>query len=81
MNDLETIDGLFQNLTNLRQLNLSYNEIAIVSPTQFSGLVNLEFLNLANNHLSALASNQFEGNNVCPKCIWYTPIYYLNTVV
>ncbi len=54
-------DDLFSNLTSLRQLDFSGNEITSFAPAQFTGLTQLEILQFSRNDIATLSPTQFQG--------------------
>jgi hypothetical protein len=51
----------FSGMTNLEELNLSWNEIAVIDEKLFSGLVKLRELKLEGNKIKWLSRNSFRG--------------------
>lgn len=52
-------NNIFQNMTNLRNLHLSYNNIGMLTKYSFMGLTNLEKLNLKNTTLHQIEPGSF----------------------
>jgi len=60
-NILEINDHMFQNLTELNELDLSGNKIKEINNDSFNGLKKLEHLNLNNNFLKEIIEKPFEN--------------------
>jgi len=54
-------EDLFNGLINLNELNLSYNQLSILSFSVFKSLDRLQSLNLSNNQLNLIKSKVFAG--------------------
>lgn len=54
-NLLKTLDGAITNLNRLKTLNLSFNELKLISPDDLIGLEDLESLDVSHNYLETLA--------------------------
>lgn len=67
-NGLDTVPGLFSNLTNLRTLDLSQNAIESIEEDPFRTLHTLEVLNLSANALAKINPAGFSGLNSL-KCL------------
>ena len=62
---IQTLEpGVFQQLKNLENLMLDYNELEHIDTNCFKGLKNLERLNLRNNKLKCLKSEMFENDKL-----------------
>ncbi|KAJ8984523.1 hypothetical protein NQ317_010994 [Molorchus minor] len=63
-NEFMNIDNMFDKIGSLKILDISYNNIAYISPNAFAGNLNLETLNLAGNPLMTLNPEVFANNHV-----------------
>lgn len=63
-NKLMNVDNVFDKITSLKQLDISYNEISYLSPAAFVHNGNLEILNIAGNPLLVLNPEVFAANHL-----------------
>lgn len=62
-NTIVNIETPFQNLTELKLLDLSYNQIEFIEPSAFSSMARLESLEIRSCNLSVLDENLFNEQN------------------
>ena len=58
------LSNLFQDLSKLKKLDLSLNQINEIDSNGFRGLDNLEDLNLRQNQIVKIPSNHFQNLNL-----------------
>ncbi|KAG5896137.1 hypothetical protein JTB14_011882 [Gonioctena quinquepunctata] len=63
-NKFMNVDGIFEKIASLKLLDISYNNIAYLSPATFINNRNLETLNIAGNPLMVLNPEVFANNGV-----------------
>ncbi|XP_067687310.1 leucine-rich repeat-containing protein 15-like [Haliotis asinina] len=58
-NKIVSIEGAFQNLSNVKRMDLGSNEIDELTDNTFQGMKNLVYLMMANNKIKKISSNCF----------------------
>lgn len=54
---------IWSSMSNLKEINLSYNQITKIEDNAFNGLINLETLDLYNNNLTKILASNFNSLN------------------
>ncbi|GBM46586.1 Protein slit [Araneus ventricosus] len=60
-NRLETVENLFRGLEDLRNVDLKYNRLKVITETDFSTTISMRSLHLSNNSIHRIDSNAFRN--------------------